>query len=52
MTNTLLADADGVYHPGLFNDRMLLGLKGTMSGATRGRTMRVKAPIGGSMLRV
>ncbi len=33
MTNTLLADADGVYHPGLFNDRMLLGLKGTMSGA-------------------
>ena len=26
MTNTLLADADGVYHPGLFNDRMLLGL--------------------------
>jgi DNA invertase Pin-like site-specific DNA recombinase len=33
MTNTLLADADGVYHPGLFNDRMLLGLKGTMSEA-------------------
>ncbi|MDQ5841374.1 MAG: recombinase family protein, partial [Chloroflexota bacterium] len=30
---TLLADADGVYHPGLFNDRMLLGLKGTMSEA-------------------
>ena len=52
MTNTLLADADGVYHPGLFNDRMLLGLKGTMSGATRGRTMRVNTPIGGSMLRV
>ena len=42
MTDTLIADADGVYHPGLFNDRMLLGLKGTMSGATRGRTMRVK----------
>src|SRR5512132_816595 len=33
MTDTLIADADGVYHPGLFNDRMLLGLKGTMSGA-------------------
>jgi len=33
LTNTLLADADGVYHPGLFNDRMLLGLKGTMSEA-------------------
>ncbi len=26
MTDTRIADADGVYHPGLFNDRMLLGL--------------------------
>ena len=25
MTDTLIADADGVYHPGLFNDRLLLG---------------------------
>ncbi|WP_239396897.1 recombinase family protein [Frankia sp. CiP3] len=33
MTDTLIADADGVYHPGMFNDRMLLGLKGTMSEA-------------------
>src|SRR6476646_520429 len=33
MTDTLLADADGVYHPGLFNDRLLLGMKGTMSEA-------------------
>ncbi|HTY28861.1 MAG TPA: recombinase family protein, partial [Mycobacterium sp.] len=33
MTDTLIADADGVYHPGLFNDRLLLGLKGTMSEA-------------------
>ncbi|MFE5587493.1 recombinase family protein [Kitasatospora sp. NPDC056531] len=33
MTNTLIGDADGLYHPGLFNDRMLLGLKGTMSEA-------------------
>lgn len=33
MTNTLLANSDGVYHPGVFNDRMLLGLKGTMSEA-------------------
>lgn len=31
--DTLIADADGVYHPALFNDRMLLGLKGTMSEA-------------------
>lgn len=28
---TLIADNDGVYNPGLFNDRLLLGLKGTMS---------------------
>jgi DNA invertase Pin-like site-specific DNA recombinase len=33
MTDTLIADADGIYHPGLFNDRMLLGMKGTMSEA-------------------
>lgn len=31
--DTLVADADGVYHPGLFNDRMLLGMKGIMSEA-------------------
>ncbi|MGZ6639120.1 MAG: recombinase family protein, partial [Solirubrobacteraceae bacterium] len=24
---------DGLYHPGSFNDRLLLGLKGTMSEA-------------------
>ena len=35
MTDTLIADADGIYHPGLFNDRMLLGMKGTMSEALR-----------------
>jgi DNA invertase Pin-like site-specific DNA recombinase len=33
ITDTLLADSDGVYHPGLFNDRLILGLKGTMSEA-------------------
>ena len=33
MTDTLIADTDGVYHPGLFNDRLLLGMKGTMSEA-------------------
>jgi DNA invertase Pin-like site-specific DNA recombinase len=30
---TLIADTDGVYDAGLFNDRLLLGLKGTMSEA-------------------
>jgi excisionase family DNA binding protein len=30
ITGTLLIDSDGVYDPGDVNDRMLLGLKGTM----------------------
>lgn len=30
---TLIADLDGVYDPSLSNDRLLLGLKGTMSEA-------------------
>jgi DNA invertase Pin-like site-specific DNA recombinase len=33
VTDTLIGDADGLYHPGLFNDRLVLGLKGTMSEA-------------------
>jgi DNA invertase Pin-like site-specific DNA recombinase len=33
MTDTLICDADGIYHPAMFNDRMLLGMKGTMSEA-------------------
>jgi DNA invertase Pin-like site-specific DNA recombinase len=36
LTDTLIADADGLYHPGLFNDRLVLGLKGTMSEALSG----------------
>lgn len=31
--DTLVADSDGVYHPGLFNDRLLLGMKGMLSEA-------------------
>ena len=30
---TLIADQDGLYDPGQYNDRLLLGLKGTMSEA-------------------
>lgn len=30
---TLIADADGIYDPRHYNDRLLLGLKGTMSEA-------------------
>lgn len=33
MTDTLIGDADGIYHPAAFNDRLVLGLKGTMSEA-------------------
>jgi len=33
ITDTLIGDADGVYHPAMFNDRLLLGLKGAMSEA-------------------
>ena len=29
--DTLVADADGVYHPALFNDRLILGMKGIMA---------------------
>src|SRR5215468_4436323 len=31
--DTLVADADGVSHPALFNDRLVLGMKGIMSEA-------------------
>ena len=33
MSRTLILDEDGVYDPASFNDRLLLGLKGTMSEA-------------------
>ena len=33
LTHCLILDEDGLYDPGQFNDRLLLGLKGTMSEA-------------------
>ena len=33
LTGTLICDGDRIYSPGAFNDRLLLGLKGTMSEA-------------------
>jgi DNA invertase Pin-like site-specific DNA recombinase len=33
LSNTLILDEDGIYDPGQFNDRLVLGLKGTMSEA-------------------
>src|ERR687886_1948469 len=32
-TDTLVIDDEGVYDPGQYNDRLLLGFKGTMSEA-------------------
>jgi DNA invertase Pin-like site-specific DNA recombinase len=44
LAGTLIADTDGVYDPSSFNDRLLLGLKGTMSEAElhmlRGRMLQ------------
>src|SRR5713226_7000348 len=33
MTGTLICDEDGLYDPGNFNDRLLLGMKGQLSEA-------------------
>lgn len=33
LAGTLIGDTDGIYDPSCFNDRLLLGLKGTMSEA-------------------
>ena len=34
MTDTLIGDADGVYHPSLFNDRLILGLNSPRTYST------------------
>lgn len=36
LTNTLIIDGEGIYDPRQLNDRLLLGLKGTMSEAELG----------------
>ena len=41
VTDTVIGDAGGLYHPGSVNDRLLLGLKGTMSEAEL-HTMRAR----------
>ena len=43
LVDTLIADADGLYSPGAFNDRLLLGLKGTMSEARSNSTSSAPA---------
>ena len=46
-SNTLILDEDGVYDPTAFNDRLLLGLKGTMSEA---ETYLIRARLRGGIL--
>jgi excisionase family DNA binding protein len=44
--DTLIADGDGVYDPALYNDRLILGLKGTLSeGEHHLIRMRLQAGI-------
>jgi DNA invertase Pin-like site-specific DNA recombinase len=47
LSNTLILDEDGIYDPAHFNDRLLLGLKGTMSEA---ELHVLKARLQGGML--
>lgn len=45
LAGTLIADSDGLYDLALYNDRLLLGLKGTMSEAER-HIMRARLDAG------
>jgi len=47
LAGALILDEDGIYEPGNFNDRLLLGLKGTMSEA---ELHFLKARMRGGML--
>jgi DNA invertase Pin-like site-specific DNA recombinase len=47
LADTLILDEDGVYDPASFNDRLLLGLKGTMSEA---KLHLIKARLRGGIL--
>ena len=47
MNHTLILDEDGIYNPTEFNDRLLLGLKGTMSEA---ETYLIRARLRGGIL--
>ena len=51
VTRTIIVDEDGVYDPNHFNDRLLLGMKATMSeaelsalGYRRGRGALLHSP--------
>jgi DNA invertase Pin-like site-specific DNA recombinase len=47
LTQTLILDEDGLYDPATFNDRLLLGVKGTMSEA---ELSMIRARLHGGMV--
>ena len=47
LTDTLIGDADGIYHPALFNDRLLLGLKGAAMSEAELHILRAR--LGGGI---
>ena len=48
LSDTLILDEDGLYDPAHFNDRLLLGLKGTMCGSRAPRAARSAASAANS----
>lgn len=51
LTDTLLIDYDGIYDPRQLNDRLLLGLKGTMSEFELGLLKQRAHAVRGEMIR-
>jgi hypothetical protein len=47
LSNTLISDAVGIYQPALFNDRLLLALKGATSEA---ELHVLRAPLNGAFV--
>src|SRR5262249_4302587 len=45
ITDTLIADEASVYHPGMFDDRLVLGLKGTIAESEL-QVLRARMPGG------
>ena len=46
LAGTLIADSDGVYDPAVYNDRLLLGLKGTIESEAELHIMRARLEQG------
>ncbi len=50
LTDTLVIDEDGIYDPGQYNDRLLLGFRGTARRARTGRGSAMATPVRTSTL--